>query len=606
MILIFMSYGKLLSIGCINSLINLIKYKNTFSKGKTIIIGTHNYSLNSKTQSYNTKISSKEMLTLEEIIKWYPNNKIKIFNQGSTQNGINVSRGTGIKVTKDGKIFANNYDSNWTHESDELARIINSHKEFKDFVVKNALTSPLRSDKEGNQFHASFLHDVKVLYILQNFNELENKEIIIPCKIWEKDGLYTDLNKVVLDHGIEESRYMGIHYLVNTDKLSEYNKGFNKWLNDVLHQHIVSILHVDGISTDAFLGYKSDDGVYHTDIAQDFDDACALWLLEEFTLGDNKTPVIVSDEFVVYNEQEEKYEGLRTTAIKENFEKFDVQDDWTVISSIKGFNMDYLTDWNKQRIMETSDGPVVDSNAVSHYKNFFGIYQRQDNKVTLKPPSERTNGFENDQVEHVSNKLENEIPSILYQNGQYSCLPSEIEKVLKGVEFTIVRNAKGRGGTPYAKEGETGSISADYYTVDGSMSEYHQFIIINDLIYWWSNCAFFGKGPGKYGVKGSLILCYKLRELANKWAEKHEIKNPLFGFHEHPNNSLPSLHLHLLDADNRNDVAWYKHIYNTISLDDIIRRLESELRYENILLKVVYNWMPIFVVLLSIYLFYPL
>ena len=66
------------------------------------------------------------------------------------------------------------------------------------------------------------------------------------------------------------------------------------------------------------------------------------------------------------------------------------------------------------------------------------------------------------------------------------------------------------------------------------MSKHHQFIIINNLLYWWSNCAFFGKGPGKYGTKGSLILCYKLRELAKKWAKKHDIKNPMLLFDQSP------------------------------------------------------------------------
>ena len=138
------------------------------------------------------------------------------------------------------------------------------------------------------------------------------------------------------------------------------------------------------------------------------------------------------------------------------------------------------------------------------------------------------------------------------------------------------------------------------------MSKFHQFIVTNDPNYFWSNCAFFGKGPGKYGVKGSLILCYKLKEIADLWAVKHDIKNPLFGFHEHPNNSLPSLHLHLLDADNKNEIPWSKHFKKTISLDKIIRRLEAEYRYENMLEFIVYNWIPILIVILSIYLFYVL
>ena len=437
------------------------------------------------------------------------------------------------------------------------------------------------------------------MYLQQNHIELIENKILIPYKIWQNDGLYTDYKS-------EGSIYMGVHYLVNTEKLHEYNKGFNNWLNAVLSGREF-IVQIDGISTDPFFGFKSNDGVYHTDIAQDFDDPCVLWLFENCTLpSKQQIPLIVSDEIVVFNEETQEYEGIRTKAIKAIFPKFDIKG--AVVRQTEGFDPESLTDWNKSKFVETTDGPVISPNAVSHSSPFFGIYRRQDNQLTLLSPSERTNGFENDQVEHVSHKLENEIPSILYRNGQYSCLPSEIENVLKGVKFTIVRNAKGRGGTPYAEEGETGSVSADYYTVNGSMSENHQFIIINDLSYWRSNCAFFGKGPGKYGTKGSLIFCYKLRELAKKWAIKHGIKNPIFCFHEHPNNSLPSLHLHLLDGDNLNEIPWEEHSYKNVSLDEIIGRLEMKLvpKSKSLWTNIIDNWMPITVVGLSGFLFYTL
>jgi len=589
---------SILNIACIDSSNNLIKYvKDNIPKGKKITITGHNYSLNNNNVSHNEKISRDKMLTSDELNKLFPNNEVIIINQSSKINNCNVSRGTGIKVSKKGELHPNKYDDTFEKEENELVNKILKYPLFSQFIVDNAKTTPLRTDKEGNKFHASFLHDVKALYLSQNHIELMNNEVLIPHNIWSNNRLYTNYK---LDY---ESEYMGVHFLVNTDKLHEYNQGFNKWLDDVLSGKEF-IVHIDGISTDPFFGYKSSDGVYHTDIAQDLDDACVLWLFENCSLpSKQQIPLIVSDEFVVFSEENQKYEGLRTEEIKKNFSKFDIIDDLAVINYTKRFDWGQVGDWNFDRFIETIDGPVIDPKAISHYRDFFGIYQRVGNTVTLKPKDERKNGFQDDQVTgFFSRLLENKDA-----NDYTDISNSEMLFALENIEFTIVRNANNRGGTPYANPNESGYKDPELpYEKGDSMSKYHQFIIINNLLYWWSNCAFFGKGPGKYGTKGSLILCYKLRELAKKWAIKHDIKNPIFCFHEHPNNSLPSLHLHLLDGDNLNEIPWKEHSYKNVSLDAIIKRLESKLIYEDTLEKVLYNWMPIMIALLSALFFYTL
>ena len=586
----------LLSLGCQDSLRKLLK-NVTIEHNEEILVVMHNYSLNSKSRSHNTKISEKKMLTDEELKSDFPKNNVKIFNQSSTINGKNVSRGTGIKVTLDGKIEPNFYDEAFAKQSIELAEIINSTKltlgeEFKSFLISCAQDSVIREDKDGNKFYASFLHDLKAFFVLQNFYDLMRTEVIIQYKIWEKDGLYFDYEK-------HNSKFVGKHYLVNTNKLVEYNNQFNNWLKNILHfGELVS--RIDGISTDPFLGYKSSDGLIHTDVAQDFDDALVLWIIENLTIENSeskKIPLFVSDEYLIFDKNTNQYIPLRTTAIKENFDAFEINDYWTTVSYTEGFDMNELTTFNQERFAETVDGPIVNESCVSHYRNFFGIFDRENGTISKKKKDIK-NGFEIDQVPYIPEKLGN--TNIYFSD-------SDVKIILEGLEFVIVRNAIFRGGTPYAKKDEAGCKYENIpYTERDSMSKFHQFIVINDPNYFWSNCAFFGKGPGKYGVKGSLILCYKLKEIAELWAAKHDIKNPLFGFHEHPNNSLPSLHLHLLDADNKNDVPWEKHFKKTISLNTIIRRLEAEYRYENMLEFIVYNWMPIIIVILSIYLFYVL
>jgi hypothetical protein len=587
----------LLSLGCQDSLRKLLK-NVTIEHNEEILVVMHNYSLNSKSRSHNTKISEKKMLTDEELKVDFSKNNVIIFNQSSTINGKSVSRGTGIKVTLDGKIEPNFYDEAFASQSIELAEIINSTKltlgeEFKSFLISCALDSVVREDKDGNKFYASFLHDLKAFFVLQNFYDLMRTEVIIQYKIWEKDGLYFDVPSTLKTN----CKYVGKHYLVNIDKLVEYNNQFNNWLKNILHfGELVS--RIDGISTDPFLGYKSSDGLIHTDVAQDFDDALVLWIIENLTLPTSKKiPLFVSDEHLIFDKNTNQYIPLRTTAIKENFDNFEIDDYWTTVSYTEGFDMNELTTFNQERFDETAYGPIVSERCVSHYSNFFGIFDRENGTISKKKKDIK-NGYEIDQVPYIPEKL---------GNTNISFSVSDVERTLKGLEFVIVRNACLRGGTPYARKDEAGYKSKDSpYTEIDSMSKLHQFIVINDPNYFRSNCAFFGKGPGKYGVKGSLILCYKLKEIAELWAVKHDIKNPLFGFHEHPNNSLPSLHLHLLNADNKNKVPWEKHFKKTISLNTIIRRLESEYRYENMLEFIIYNWMPIIIVILSIYLFYVL
>ena len=271
----------------------------------------------------------------------------------------------------DGEIEPNFYDEEFAKQSIELAEIINSTKskvgeKFKSFLISCAQDSVIREDKDCNKFYASFLHDLKAFFVLQNFYDLMRTEVIIQYKIWEKDGLY-------FDHEKHNSKFVGKHYLVNTNKLAEYNNQFNKWLKNVLHfEELVS--RINGISTDPFFGYKSSDGLIHTDVAQDFDDALVLWIIENLTIENSelkKIPLFVSDEYLIFDKNTNQYIPLRTPAIKENFDAFEINDYWTTVSYTEGFDMNELTTFNEERFDETVYGPIVSESCVSHYKKNF-------------------------------------------------------------------------------------------------------------------------------------------------------------------------------------------------------------------------------------------
>lgn len=144
------------------------------------------------------------------------------------------------------------------------------------------------------------------------------------------------------------------------------------------------------------------------------------------------------------------------------------------------------------------------------------------------PDNERKNGFERDQVQYFAK------------------------------DFIIIRNEAGRGGTPGALNGESGGMvdrdgARNFKSHRGSMSYRHEFIMPLDTSFWWCNAAYFGQGPGKYAPKGTYKMLTKMKQVANEWAVKHGVKNPFFGFHEFPHNSLFHLHLHLIDLDRIND-----------------------------------------------------
>jgi hypothetical protein len=214
----------------------------------------------------------------------------------------------------------------------------------------------------------------------------------------------------------------------------------------------------------------------------------------------------------------------------------------------------------------------LDAKLPSHYhkSDTFGIFRHPIPKggiAVLRAPQDRKNGFLRDQI-------------------TLPVTPPESD-----TKLVIVRNRTGKGGTPWAKSGEAGSAAwsgmgteahaalkngeGGFGTAHGSMSGMHQFCIHNDTSIWWSNVYFFGKGPGKYGREGTLKLLYSMRELALGWAVKNKVSQPLFFFHEYPNNSLPSLHMHMIDMDKRVDVAYDHYAPSNLELEIVIARLEG-------------------------------
>jgi hypothetical protein len=111
-------------------------------------------------------------------------------------------------------------------------------------------------------------------------------------------------------------------------------------------------------------------------------------------------------------------------------------------------------------------------------------------------------------------------------------------------------------------------------------------MIIDNSCVYLCNPIFFGKGEGFYDNLGAVVILLKMKELANNWAKKRNIKNPFFGFHVHPDNSIASLHLHMCSLD---DIyykdeegvekllpGYVKHFSKTKSIDDVINEILSD------------------------------
>jgi hypothetical protein len=245
----------------------------------------------------------------------------------------------------------------------------------------------------------------------------------------------------------------------------------------------------------------------------------------------------------------------------------------------------------------TNYGPIIHRKEFSHYSPFLGIFNKMvDGRYTLVDKEKRKNGFEEDQIEAYKKFMELadivhfDMESMSAKNTEYlyklGIGEKFVRKVLSSFNFIISRNKSGRGGSE-ANNGEAGSLydidgKTEMYTENGSMSYNHQFVLIDNPILWWCNSSFFGKGPGIYGPEGTLVMLLKMKELCYYWGLKNDCAwNRMLGFHEHPDNSISSLHGHLLnlkriereDGEKGNLPGYEKHFGKTKSVDYYIEEM---------------------------------
>ena len=94
------------------------------------------------------------------------------------------------------------------------------------------------------------------------------------------------------------------------------------------------------------------------------------------------------------------------------------------------------------------------------------------------------------------------------------------------------------------------------------MSHCHEFIISNSSSLFVSNPIFFGKGLYRYDRIEATIFLLKIKEVAELWAKKKDIKKYFFGYMVSPYNSLPSGHCHLIDLDKIHYIDILKNFFS--------------------------------------------
>ena len=419
-------------------------------------------------------------------------------------------------------------------------------------------------------------------------------------------------NEALIDNFLVNNlEHLGKEWIVNPKKIHEYSNEFNKWLIKCLNNNIK--IKLDGLSTDPGPGYYNEkENEWKTEIHQDIDDWFVLWIINK-NCKNNSIMLCISDEIVDYNKYSFKdkkndkiktfifllpillalidnifykkevsflviylmfifclinfiinknvklekygYYGIREKFVNDEFgKKFNIIG--STVSKIVGFEIKDLPDYYHDKVKLTKNGPVLSEKSISHFRSFFGIFDGFDNDGygILKDIDSRRNCFYEDQIKLDYSRLDSRYEKLL--KLEYNYVTNDyIKYVLNHVKFLISRNKSGRGGTKNEiKDGVSGSLynaksKTEFYTKEGSMSNWHQFIIHNNPIIYWSNPYFFNNGPGIYGELGTKIFLYKMKELAEKWSEKNKIKKPFYGFHIFNKNSIDSLHCHCIDND---------------------------------------------------------
>ena len=111
-----------------------------------------------------------------------------------------------------------------------------------------------------------------------------------------------------------------------------------------------------------------------------------------------------------------------------------------------------------------------------------------------------------------------------------------------------------------------------------SMSMYHQFIVIKNKNSLLFNALTFGMG--NQNIEDTIQMLKELRLIAELWANKKKIPKKNLGcfFHIYPNNSVQSLHLHILDTRPEHlGAAWYVNKNKNMPLSVVLDYFENKL-----------------------------
>ncbi len=130
-------------------------------------------------------------------------------------------------------------------------------------------------------------------------------------------------------------------------------------------------------------------------------------------------------------------------------------------------------------------------------------------------------------------------------------------------KFAIAINQAQYGGTGPNESWKTAKTMEK-----GSMSMFHQFLIVRDTEASLFNALTFGLNDNKEVYE---MLC-DMELIANLWAEKNGIPQEHLGcyFHVYPGNSIHSLHMHMVDTRAESiGKAWEVNSHKNLPLHDL-------------------------------------
>lgn len=545
-----------------------------------------------------------------------------VFLTGSSTGEQNIARFFGIKWTNEKGLHSNDYDMNGISKGNDLVNIIKQFPKFENFVIESLKRTPNRIDNNGRKYKAGFLSDVKNMFVAFRFNDLVEKSIVI------EQFIHFDYSKKIIsirdnnDPRLNSIFINGNVYIINPEKINEFANEFNDFLYGILNKEIsYEDLHeIDYLITDP--GPPSPDGNEYT---QDNDDDLVLELFN------NKVKnIIISDEHLFLNKESKlldffkfmslvsviiipllclknidfifkfylinlyfvitfvyiithpydknKYKGSRYEyIIKHWFHLIDkVNLDKTCYSYVEGYNLSKIPEkFRKVLKILPSVGPTVRNTLM--YKPFIKIFKKFDSNGfgVLFPPDERKNCYEySDQIplneiKKVNDKIARKIANSKINKKN---LHVDYITILKTIErlgrVLFQRNKLGFGGTPWAKEGEAGSIiEKDYNTDNASMSSFHGFFIISNSHLDYCNYKLW---PSNQKVILKKFFTEYFKEwynivLSDDLKKEYPIERIKIGYHDMYGCSLQHLHIHIFSdkEEHINRLAYDKHIVKT-------------------------------------------